>query len=48
MKAVVAQNPAKDEIIVLKCINETIMNGWIEKYNGTSFKYNNGTVVRVV
>jgi hypothetical protein len=43
----VAQNPANDGIIFLKCINEAIMNGLIDKYNGTSFKYNDGTLVHV-
>jgi hypothetical protein len=43
----VAQNPANDGIIFLKCINEAIMNGLIDKYNGTSFKYNDGTLVLV-
>jgi hypothetical protein len=43
----VAQNPGNDGIIYIKCCREEKMDEIITLHNGTFFRYDNGTVVRV-
>jgi hypothetical protein len=43
----VQQNPGNDGIIYIKCYEEAIMRKIIEDFDGTFFKYENGSVTRV-
>jgi hypothetical protein len=43
----VAQNPSNDGVIFIKTFTEDMMYEIIRKYNGTMFKYSNGSAVRV-
>lgn len=42
-----SQNPANDGVMYIKCVSENKMREIIGKFDGVTFKYGNGTIVRV-